>query len=75
METSAISSNCAWCGGLHPQTICPKVKAIDYYPDGTMKRVEFKVAADYGPPIPLGGQHSAAGFAGLPEHLQPNSNR
>lgn len=37
---------CAYCGGYH-QAVCPMVKAIDYYPDGTVKRVELKTPADY----------------------------
>jgi hypothetical protein len=35
---------CRYCGVHHPGE-CPRVKAIDYYPDGTTKRVEF-----HGPP-------------------------
>lgn len=33
--------SCQWCGCLHPKTICPRARAIDYYQDGTVKRVEF----------------------------------
>jgi hypothetical protein len=32
--------NCPHCGMIH-QTTCPRIKALDYYPDGTVKRVEF----------------------------------
>ncbi len=31
---------CPYCGHGHTGT-CPKVRAIDYYQDGTVKRVEF----------------------------------
>ena len=32
---------CQWCGCIHQNTLCPRVRAIDHYPDGTVKRVEF----------------------------------
>lgn len=32
---------CGWCNGYHSGR-CPKVKAIEYHPNGTVKRVEFK---------------------------------
>jgi hypothetical protein len=32
---------CRWCSGYHSGT-CPKVKAIEYHPNGSVKRVEFK---------------------------------
>lgn len=31
---------CGWCGIIHGP-MCPRVKAIECYPDGTVKRVEF----------------------------------
>ena len=41
---------CRWCELIHGP-ICPTVKAIEYYDDGvTVKRVEFKTAADYAIP-------------------------
>lgn len=52
-QTSAVqASQCQWCGMSHG-ALCPMVKAIEYHPNGTMKRVEFKSAADY-PPIETG---------------------
>ena len=53
--TSAVpATKCAHCGsGPHLGT-CPSVKAFEYYPDGTIKRVEYKCAGDYGPAQPLG---------------------
>lgn len=33
-------TNCRWCGFMHTGQ-CPCVKAIEYYPDGVVKRVEF----------------------------------
>ena len=42
-----MTGGCPWCNGIGSITVhggaCPKVKAIEYYPDGvTVKRVEFK---------------------------------
>lgn len=39
-------SKCRWCGLSHGVQ-CPSVKAIEYFADGKIKRVEFKGAADY----------------------------
>ena len=40
--------NYVYCGSTHESPgACPMVKALEYYPDGTLKRVEFKSAADY----------------------------
>lgn len=42
-----MTSKCKWCDMIHG-TLCPTVKAIEYFEDGiTVKRVEFKTAADY----------------------------
>lgn len=46
---SPVTEKCRWCGMNH-ETVCLMVKAIEYFDDGvTVKRVEFKVASDYGP--------------------------
>lgn len=77
-------SACRYCGMHHGPT-CHTVKAIEYYQDGSIKRVEFKASGDYAqavqsiptvwpynpPQVPT----NTTGFAGLPEHHQPNSNR
>lgn len=31
---------CRWCGWAHAG-VCPRVKAIEYHPNGEVKRVEF----------------------------------
>lgn len=31
---------CGHCGAFHAGP-CPRVKAVEYYPDGTVKRVEY----------------------------------
>jgi len=51
MQTSDAAQKCRYCGSITPhQGICPSVKAMEYYPDGTIKRVEMKTAQDY-PPV------------------------
>lgn len=49
--SSAIQSDgkCNWCGNYHGVK-CPEVKALEFHPDGTIKRVEFTTAADYPQP-------------------------
>jgi len=40
--TSSAVQPCRYCGSTLPHPgICPSVKAIEYHPDGTVKRVEF----------------------------------
>lgn len=47
-QTAALNSpaKCPYCGMLHGPT-CFMVKAYEYHPDGSIKRVEFKNASDY----------------------------
>lgn len=36
------SSSCRFCGCYHPtHLICPGAKAVDFYRDGSVKRIEF----------------------------------
>ena len=44
---------CGHCGMIH-DSVCPRIKAIDYYPDGTIKRVEYGVP----PQMPLADWNS-----------------
>lgn len=59
---------CQWCG-VHHGPHCPLVKSIEYFQDGTVKRVEFLTPADY-PQYPLYpqpyGDIGASGTAGSP---------
>lgn len=51
---------CPWCNMLHKNQRCSQVKAIEYFEDGKIKRVEFMTALDYYP-LPIvsySGQHS-----------------
>lgn len=51
MTTTDAANKCAYCGQpVHP-AVCPTVKAIEYHPDGSVKRVEFKTPADYAIPM------------------------
>ena len=45
-----MTTKCPYCTNHH-EGICPMVKAIDYHPNGSIKRVEFKTANDY-PQVP-----------------------
>ena len=48
-----VGMACRWCGQCHiGGGRCPEVKAFEYHPDGTLKRVEFFSPADYMPPLP-----------------------
>jgi hypothetical protein len=38
--TSTSPGMCPWCAGFHVG-VCPRVKLIEYYPDGGIKKVEF----------------------------------
>lgn len=49
--TLAINNSCPYCGSIH-STVCHKVKAIEYYQDGTVKRVELMTPSDQYTPIP-----------------------
>lgn len=46
-------TNCPHCGMIH-QTTCPRIRAIDYNPDGSVKRIEFHAPMPLSvPPQPL----------------------
>lgn len=39
-------AGCPHCGGMHFNgSTCPRISAIEYWPDGTIKRVEYHPAA------------------------------
>lgn len=52
---------CKYCGALSHPGVCPTVKALEYFPDGSVKRVEFKTAADF-PPLPYAPSPPAPGL-------------
>jgi hypothetical protein len=39
-DALAMPRQCGHCGMIHGP-ICPRIKAVEYYPDGTVKRVEY----------------------------------
>lgn len=45
MTTTVIDNlfggRCQWCSQYHGGRMCPEIKAIEYYEDGRIKRVEF----------------------------------
>lgn len=62
-SNAAQSDKCRYCGNYHGP-LCPDVKAIEYHPNGTVKRVEFKTAADY-PQVVTHGNLMWGGWDGL----------
>ena len=40
---------CQWCGQTHGIR-CPELRAIEYYENGSIKRVEYLTPADMKPP-------------------------
>ena len=42
---------CGHCGFIgRPPGVCPTIKAIEYFPDGMVKRIEYKTNTDYAIP-------------------------
>lgn len=43
---------CPYCGGyfIHGPAACPNVTAVEFYKDGTIKRVEKRNPPDFPPP-------------------------
>jgi len=41
-----MTEKCKHCGNTH-ETRCPLVKSIEYFEDGTIKRIEYMTPADY----------------------------
>ena len=41
----SMSKPCPWCSGpwnqVYHSGVCPRVRAIDYHPNGMIKRIEF----------------------------------
>ena len=72
MTTTTIYANysgaCPYCGDkynrvFHP-SICPKIKAKEFYPNGMLKRIEFhrEYAASRYPGLHLGDIDTHDGF-------------
>jgi len=58
---------CKWCGVSHGPR-CPSVAAIEYHPDGTVRRVEFV------PPLaPALFQLPAKPATGVPDNIRAMS--
>ena len=41
MTPASEPCGCDYCGGAHKERACPRVKAIEYGPNGRVSRVEF----------------------------------
>ena len=44
------TTKCQYCGGTHGPN-CPIIKAIEYFPNGTIKRIEYMTPSDYLTPV------------------------
>ena len=42
-----MSEKCQHCGNIH-EFRCPLIKSIEYYEDGSIKKIEYMTPADYG---------------------------
>lgn len=52
--TTSSWTSCYWCGLIHVGGgICPRVREIEYYPNGTVKRVEFHPQMPIVPPMTI----------------------
>jgi hypothetical protein len=40
-SATARIDQCTYCGAWHLSRTCPRVRKIEYYPDGTVKSVEL----------------------------------
>ncbi len=56
ITTAVGMERCRYCGLTGHIGLCPLIKAVEYYPDDSVKRVEMKTSADY---VPLPTQPSA----------------
>ena len=71
VEVSPSPKVCMFCNlDWHgDNVVCPHVKAVEYWPRGTIKRVEFKTAADF--PIGAGSTLGWQGCRYPYPHLPP----
>jgi hypothetical protein len=37
-----MNNFCPYCGQYHGLGVCPKIRAIEYYSDGSIRKIEFK---------------------------------
>jgi hypothetical protein len=40
-NSTGFVNSCGHCGNWHPNAACPRIRAIEYYPDGTVKKVVY----------------------------------
>ncbi len=40
VSVADLAVTCTYCGSIHAHT-CPRVRAMEYHPNGTLARVEF----------------------------------
>jgi hypothetical protein len=57
-------AECRWCGETHIKGTCPKVKAIEFFENGEVKRVEFMTPQDL---MPMNGWPMAVALPAAPQ--------
>lgn len=50
LEAIPAVGACEWCGTVHSERKCPLIRAVTYYPDGKVRRIEFHAPMQ----IPIG---------------------
>ncbi len=67
-----LTEKCEHCGSKTPhEGKCPSVKAIEYFPNGKVKRVEYMTAADYCLPVAHGTTYIGWPVYPQPIYIQP----
>jgi len=41
MSITAVDESCSYCGSYH-MGVCPRIEEIEYYPNGSVKRVKLR---------------------------------
>ena len=41
-NSTVVTRGCPYCGAHMHTGMCPRIKAIEYYPNGSIKKVELK---------------------------------
>ncbi len=69
-DAAHVAPRCPRCGGTHRLEQCPQVKSIEYYEDGSVRRVEFHESLRPSEPsAPLVARQLVVGSRGEGESL------
>jgi hypothetical protein len=56
-STNFAGPSCRYCGAWHTGT-CPRIEEIDYYPDGSIKRVKLRDPYSFAEPVRVAEEDS-----------------